>query len=46
MLLGAVHGCEGVPSRLVKGLVNYNAIDASGDILWNGLTASHLAKAG
>ncbi len=46
MLLGAVHGCEGIPARLVKGLVNHKEIDAAGDTLWNSLTAAHLAKAG
>lgn len=46
MLLGAMHGCEGIPAGLVGGLVNRDAIDAAGDSLWAGINSSHLAKAG
>lgn len=35
MLLGAVHGCEGIRSGLVGGLVRREALDAAGDGLWN-----------
>lgn len=34
MLLGAVHGCEGIRAGLVGGLVNRESIDATGDALW------------
>lgn len=46
MLLGAMHGCEDIPVRFVEGLVNRDAIDATGDLLWNGINATRLAKAG
>ena len=46
MLLGAEHGCEGIPARFVNGLALRDRIDAAGDALWEHVTGGKLARAG
>lgn len=40
LMLGAVHGKEGIPRRLIEGLVNHAQIEETGEALWRSLMAN------
>lgn len=40
LMLGAMHGKEGIPEHLIRGLVNRAQIEETGEALWNALLAT------